>query len=469
MLAGDPGARPTSTSSPTRSRRRQPRLRNAARARLAAKHEAMAATLAAELLRRYPSDPEAREVADAILSNLTPRLAQLDVTCSEACTLTLDARAINGKPATRHTFFAQPGARTIAASFDGDLHASQQITARAGQTTTLSLDAPPRSVVHPEPRPVATLTATLPRDDTGHGVGRQWVVAHRCAHGRPRRRRDGRRHDDARPARPDQGGGGTRRRATAMSLYTDARSTAAAHQRPHRRDRRRRDRHDRAGVRHELVASSGRRSASRARPAVRHWSSVVTSSPFARCGRFCDARCAQYVSVDSRAWRRTLGAEARNHDCICERIPSGDYHVHDRQLRGHRASSRPAAWARCFSRSSAVRSRSAATSCSRSSTRASRTTRCSSRCSSTRRKLVGHAHAPEHHPHLRAVRGRRLRDGDGVRARRHRAALAARRRRGGPDAAVRAGGADRDRRVRGALPRVQPARRGRRATSHRAS
>ena len=149
-------------------------LRNAARARLAAKHEAMAATLAAELLRRYPSDPEAREVADAILSNLSPRLAQLDVTCSEPCTLTLDARALSGKPTTRHTFFAQPGARSVGASFDGDRRASQQITAQAGQTATLSLDAPPRTAA-PEPRPTAAATA-MPHDDGGHGIGRKWVV-----------------------------------------------------------------------------------------------------------------------------------------------------------------------------------------------------------------------------------------------------------------------------------------------------
>ena len=51
-----------------------PALRNAARARLAAGHDAMAATLAAELLRRYPSDKESRDVAEAILEAVAAAL-----------------------------------------------------------------------------------------------------------------------------------------------------------------------------------------------------------------------------------------------------------------------------------------------------------------------------------------------------------------------------------------------------------
>jgi hypothetical protein len=151
-------------------------LRNAARARLAAKHEAMAATLAAELLSRYPSDVEARELAESILSKLSPQLAQLDVTCSEACTLTIDSRAINGKPSTHHTFFARPGPRTVGGSFDGDRQTSQQINALAGQTTTLSLEAPAK-VVKVEPKPTAGSIHEADRHtEESHGVGRKWIV-----------------------------------------------------------------------------------------------------------------------------------------------------------------------------------------------------------------------------------------------------------------------------------------------------
>ncbi|HEY3807958.1 MAG TPA: hypothetical protein VGL61_35480 [Kofleriaceae bacterium] len=150
-------------------------LRNAARARLAAKHEAMAATLAAELLRRYPSDQEAREVAEAILSSLSPRLAQLEITCSAPCTLALDARAVNAKAATHHTFFAQPGARTVAASFDGGRQTSKQIDASPGQTMTISLDAPPM-VPKAEPTPVAAGAQATPGTDDNHGVARKWIL-----------------------------------------------------------------------------------------------------------------------------------------------------------------------------------------------------------------------------------------------------------------------------------------------------
>src|SRR5689334_14488711 len=60
-----------------------PALRNAARARLAAGHIATAATLAAQLLQRYSNDKESRSVAEAILSDLAPRLTQLEIVCSE--------------------------------------------------------------------------------------------------------------------------------------------------------------------------------------------------------------------------------------------------------------------------------------------------------------------------------------------------------------------------------------------------
>ena len=131
-----------------------PALRNAARARLAAGHEAMAATLAAEMLRRYPNDKESRDVAEAILSKLTGKLAQLDITCDEPCTISLDGKAASGRPRTQHTFFAQPGARNIGASFDGNRQASKQVTALVAQSTTITLEAPART----QPADAATTT-----------------------------------------------------------------------------------------------------------------------------------------------------------------------------------------------------------------------------------------------------------------------------------------------------------------------
>lgn len=177
MLAGDPARAADLYELADQLAPSAAALRNAARARVAANHEAMAATLAAELLRRYPSDPESREVAEAILSKLSPRLAQLEVTCSEACTLALDARAINGKASTHHAFFAQPGARTIAATFDGGRQTQKQLTALAGQTTSVSLEAPPE--VEPtaaEPGAGLVAHAPPPVAEHRHGIGRKWVL-----------------------------------------------------------------------------------------------------------------------------------------------------------------------------------------------------------------------------------------------------------------------------------------------------
>lgn len=161
-----------------------PAVRNAARARLAAGHEAMAATLAADMLRRYPNDKESRDVAEAILSKLTGKLAQFDVACDEPCTISLDGKATSGKPRTQHTFFAQPGARSIGATFEGNRQAAKQITALVGQTTTVKLDAPARTAPASEsatPAGVrvqpATSRGSSPSTQTSsHGLAKKWFV-----------------------------------------------------------------------------------------------------------------------------------------------------------------------------------------------------------------------------------------------------------------------------------------------------
>lgn len=151
-----------------------PALRNAARARVAAGHDAMAATLAAELLRRYPSDKESRDVAEAILSKLAPRLSQFDISCDESCTITLDGKAASSKPRTRHQFFAQPGGRTIGATFGEGRQTSKQLTATAGQTTTLALEAPPKTLKTDAAS--TSTTAGKPNAAAAHGISRKWFI-----------------------------------------------------------------------------------------------------------------------------------------------------------------------------------------------------------------------------------------------------------------------------------------------------
>jgi hypothetical protein len=159
-----------------------PALRNAARARLSAKHHAMAATHAAELLRRYPGDKESRTVAEAILSMLGPQLAQVAVTCASSCTLSIDGKAVSASAREQYTFYTQPGARTILATFDDGRTATGQITGIANQTATLQLTAPPKPVepvveVKQDPVPKSEPVKVEPRRTRPTtGISRAWVL-----------------------------------------------------------------------------------------------------------------------------------------------------------------------------------------------------------------------------------------------------------------------------------------------------
>lgn len=159
-----------------------PALRNAARARLQAGHEAMAATNAAELLQRYSNDKESREVAEAILGQLSAKLVALDVTCSEACTVALEGNATATKPKVHHVFYAKPGARTVVASFGDKRQAQKQITAIAGKTVQISLDAPAKQP-EPEAKPAPAMVSSRPEPQrpvasdppATHGLGKTWL------------------------------------------------------------------------------------------------------------------------------------------------------------------------------------------------------------------------------------------------------------------------------------------------------
>ena len=153
-----------------------PALRNAARARLAADHDAMAATLAAELLRRYPSDKESRDVAEAILSKLSPQLTQFDITCDEPCTITLDGKAASSKPRTHHLFFAQPGGRTqsVPRSTAGARPRSRSRRS-PGRPRRSSLDAPPKAMRRTRRIGGAASGSRAPTA-TAHGISRKWFI-----------------------------------------------------------------------------------------------------------------------------------------------------------------------------------------------------------------------------------------------------------------------------------------------------
>ena len=161
-----------------------PALRNAARARLTASHSAMAATHATELLRRYPADKESRTVAEAILSMLSPKLTQLDITCATSCKLQVDGKMASSNARERHALFTQPGARTVVAVFDTDRSTTKQITAIVGQTVVLRLEAPPKKVEPVVAPPAGPLDATVqpirqppPKVIRRGGISRMWVLS----------------------------------------------------------------------------------------------------------------------------------------------------------------------------------------------------------------------------------------------------------------------------------------------------
>jgi hypothetical protein len=160
-----------------------PALRNATRARYAAGHLAMAATNAATLLRRYPSDKESREIADAILAKLAPQLAQLDVTCTAPCTVLVDGKVVVSVAREQHSLFSQPGGRSITAVFEDGRKTTNQVTAPANHITTMRMEPKPLPTkpVAAAPggeasRPGEGGLATHRAAEPSHGLSRWWVI-----------------------------------------------------------------------------------------------------------------------------------------------------------------------------------------------------------------------------------------------------------------------------------------------------
>jgi hypothetical protein len=116
-------------------------LRSAARARMRAGDEPMAATHAEELDRRY-SDDKSHQIASEILSGLSQKLGRISLTCEKACGVVVDGGAIGVDEATEHVFYVEAGRHTIGASFGTGGTAQQMIEAPAGKTARLSLSVP---------------------------------------------------------------------------------------------------------------------------------------------------------------------------------------------------------------------------------------------------------------------------------------------------------------------------------------
>ncbi len=131
-------------------------LRSAIRSHQAANHLARAATLALIARARDAADPQSAQLATSVLTETAPRLSRVHVTCSPACTITVDRLAASGDAAESHTFFVEPGARNLETRWANRGTRSRPLECTAGQSIELSLDAPPPEVTPPvtPPAPV---------------------------------------------------------------------------------------------------------------------------------------------------------------------------------------------------------------------------------------------------------------------------------------------------------------------------
>lgn len=145
-------------------------LRSAVRARYTAGHQAVAATHAAELLRRYPDELESRRFAEQILEELGPTLGGVSLSCSSPCTVEVDQQAVGTALRREHVFFVAPGEQEITATFDGDERASRTVTAVAGERISVQLEEPPDAVLP------ASVSATSGDDAESDGISKYWMI-----------------------------------------------------------------------------------------------------------------------------------------------------------------------------------------------------------------------------------------------------------------------------------------------------
>jgi hypothetical protein len=134
-------------------------LRKAIQARADAGQGALAASLAALALARYPGDDAVQKVARETLDKLEPLLQKVNVTCSSPCGLTVANVPVHGEPSARWTVYVDPGAATVRASFPGGgFSKPQDVDAKAGGTVDLRFEEPKKKApppVVPVPVPAA--------------------------------------------------------------------------------------------------------------------------------------------------------------------------------------------------------------------------------------------------------------------------------------------------------------------------
>lgn len=129
-------------------------LRNAIRSREKAGQLARAATLADLALRRYPADPQTRELADEVLASAKGKLHELRVRCAAECGLTSDGKVVSVGDARLFSVYLDPGPHSLTFGFGEGRGVQRSFQARAGLRDELTVEPPPPVAKAPPP-PVA--------------------------------------------------------------------------------------------------------------------------------------------------------------------------------------------------------------------------------------------------------------------------------------------------------------------------
>ncbi len=137
-------------------------LRASVRARRDAKQGARAATLAALALVRYPTTKEVADFARGVITQFSPGLHKLAVSCKPECVLVADNKLVPGEAAAEITLYLDPGKHAVSAGW-GDKNQSKELAATAGGSSALTFTAPADKPVAPPPTAsAAPVTSAAP-------------------------------------------------------------------------------------------------------------------------------------------------------------------------------------------------------------------------------------------------------------------------------------------------------------------
>jgi hypothetical protein len=130
-------------------------LRSAIRNRESAGQEVRAATLALRAQQRYPDDRETRDLANATIERLSPRLVRARAVCSVPCTLLVDGGVV-GPPAATVDFFITAGPHAVEARWPRRRTILRSVESSLGTSIEFTITAPPENTAAaPTPAPAA--------------------------------------------------------------------------------------------------------------------------------------------------------------------------------------------------------------------------------------------------------------------------------------------------------------------------